>query len=91
MSLIAERSAECTVALAYDRELPGEDQNAKNCQKELLDRYTQAGYYPYRLNSVPGYAHGLLMGENDIYVQFCKSLKQLLDPEAVIAPGKYGI
>ena len=85
LTMITERSLACIVSITYDRHLPGEDEKAAACYYELLRRLSAAGFYCYRmtsqssagLKSSPGY-DGLL-----------RSLKRNLDPNQILAPGRY--
>ena len=85
LTMITERSLACVVSITYDRHLPGEDEKASACYHELLRRLSAAGFYCYRmtsqssagLKSSPGY-DGVL-----------RSLKRSLDPNQILAPGRY--
>lgn len=83
---LSDRSAELLAAIVYDRDLPGADERAVACHDELLRRCCELGYVPYRLshlsmNALPAPAddHGTLM----------ERLKTALDPNDVLAPGRY--
>jgi 4-cresol dehydrogenase (hydroxylating) len=85
LTMITERSLACVVSITYDRHVPGEDEKASACYYELLRRLSAAGFYCYRmtcqssagLKSSPGY-DGVL-----------RSLKRSLDPNQILAPGRY--
>jgi 4-cresol dehydrogenase (hydroxylating) len=85
LTMITERSLACVISITYDRHLPGEDEKASACYRELLRRLSDAGFYCYRmtsqssagLQSSPGY-DGVL-----------RSLKRSLDPNHILAPGRY--
>src|ERR1035438_6901138 len=85
LTMITERSLACVISITYDRHLPGEDEKASACYYELLGRLSAAGFYCYRmtsqssagLKSSPGY-DGVL-----------RSLKRSLDPNHILAPGRY--
>ncbi|MFM7368359.1 MAG: hypothetical protein ACKO2Z_11325, partial [Sphaerospermopsis kisseleviana] len=62
------------------------DTQAMDCHDQLLEWLLAAGYIPDRLgiqsmNSLPP--------TQDDYAQFMSSLKQNLDPENILAPGRY--
>lgn len=70
----------------FDREVAGEDEKAMSCHDELLQMLTQAGHIPYRLgiqsmNSLPP--------AQDDSGFFLRTLKQALDPNDILAPGRY--
>jgi 4-cresol dehydrogenase (hydroxylating) len=85
LTMITERSLACVISITYDRHVPGEDEKASACYRELLRRLSAAGFYCYRmtsqssagLQSSPGY-DGVL-----------RSLKRSLDPNHILAPGRY--
>jgi 4-cresol dehydrogenase (hydroxylating) len=85
LTMIAERSVACVISIAYDREVPGEDGNAMACYEELSHRLTSRGYYPYRLGIQ---SMGLLNSDRS-RSEFLTSLKKSLDPNNVLAPGRY--
>ena len=85
LTMIAERSVACVISIAYDREVPGEDGKAMACYEELSQRLTSRGYYPYRL----GIQSMSLLDSNRSRSEFLTSLKKSLDPNNVLAPGRY--
>ena len=85
VSMATERSLTCVIAISFDRSVPGEDQRALGCHTELTEQLVALGYPPYRLNvrsmgaveTCPTYAG--VMG----------NIKAVLDPNGVLAPGRY--
>ncbi len=75
-------------AIYYDREVPGEDEKALACHDEMLGRLIEREYIPYRLGiqSVK-----LLPEPKDDYGKLLGTLKKALDPNNVLAPGRYGL
>ncbi|MFV1974516.1 MAG: FAD-binding oxidoreductase [Candidatus Scalindua sp.] len=72
--------------IIYDRENHDEDQNAMDCYHHLLQDMSEKGFIPYRLgiqsmNSEFPY--------KDKSGTFFKTLKKALDPENILAPGRY--
>ncbi len=72
--------------LVYDRDVPGADDEAMRCHDALLAKLAAAGYPPYRLGvqsmdtlPPPRDDHGALM----------ERLKRALDPNDILAPGRY--
>jgi 4-cresol dehydrogenase (hydroxylating) len=83
---ISERNIIIVASLLFDRDAVGEDARALECHDTLLHRLTVAGYIPYRLgissmNSLPE--------PLDDYCAFLKVLKTALDPNDILAPGRY--
>jgi 4-cresol dehydrogenase (hydroxylating) flavoprotein subunit len=85
LTMIAERSVACVISIAYDREVPGEDGKAMACYEELVQRLASRGYYPYRL----GIQSMGLLDSNRSRTEFLNTLKKSLDPNNVLAPGRY--
>ncbi len=80
------RSVRVVSGLVYDREVPGMDERAERCHRALRDGLYRRGHYPYRLGigdmgSLPAY--------RDASREVLRSLKELLDPEGILAPGRY--
>jgi 4-cresol dehydrogenase (hydroxylating) len=70
----------------YDRDVAGEDQRAMECHDKMLQVLIQEGYIPYRLgiqsmNSLPP--------SQDDYGKLISTLKRGLDPNNILAPGRY--
>jgi 4-cresol dehydrogenase (hydroxylating) len=87
MTLITERALTCVISISYDRDVPGEDERAMRCYRELLPALNAAGYYSYRL----GIQSSDEMHGDSSYTTLLRTLKDALDPNDIIAPGRYGI
>lgn len=87
MTLVTERALTCVVSICYDREVPGEDERAMHCYRELLRELNACGYHSYRL----GIQSAEEMRTDDDYAAVLGGLKQFFDPNGVLAPGRYGI
>ena len=85
LTLMTERTVGCVVSIIYDRDVEGEDECARLCHEELLDRLARRGYYPYRL----GIQSMDVMRHTGPLGQFLSSLKNHLDPQHILAPGRY--
>jgi 4-cresol dehydrogenase (hydroxylating) flavoprotein subunit len=86
MTSLSSRSVRLFIAIMYDRQVPGADAQAMACHDQLLEFLLQAGYIPDRLgiqsmNSLPP--------AQDDYAKFMSSLKQNIDPQNILAPGRY--
>ena len=86
ITLLTPRAMDCVLGIAYDRDVPGEDQRALDCHAALLERFAEAGYYPYRLSLA---SMGRLPPPQPGYAAFRQALKQALDPAGILAPGRY--
>ncbi|MEM9156827.1 MAG: FAD-dependent oxidoreductase [Cyanobacteria bacterium P01_F01_bin.33] len=85
ITLLTERCLGCVTTIAYDRDIPGEDERAMTCYKTLLDRFAAAGYYPYRL----GIQSMGALDRSESYRDLLRSLKSTFDPNNILAPGRY--
>jgi 4-cresol dehydrogenase (hydroxylating) len=85
LSLANERSSICVTTISYDRDVAGEDQRAMACYTALTEALIDAGYPPYRLNvRSMQYAAG-----EPGYAEVIERLKHALDPNGILAPGRY--
>jgi 4-cresol dehydrogenase (hydroxylating) len=74
------------IAILFDREIDGEDARALNCHDALLEALQERGYLPYRLGILS--MHGLPpVSEDELALRL--SLKRALDPNFILAPGRY--
>ncbi len=72
--------------LLYDRDVPGADEEAMRCHDAILARLSAAGYPPYRLGVQ---AMDTLPAPRDDHGALMERLKRALDPNDVLAPGRY--
>jgi 4-cresol dehydrogenase (hydroxylating) flavoprotein subunit len=80
------RSIKMFIAIMYDRNEPQADRQAMECHDRLLQLLLDRGYIPYRLgiqsmNSLPT--------AQDDYEKLICTLKSGLDPNNILAPGRY--
>jgi 4-cresol dehydrogenase (hydroxylating) len=85
ISLATERSLTSIITINYDRSVPGEDQRALGCYNELIEQLLALGYPPYRLN-VGSMAY---VDNSPTYAGLLGDLKAALDPNGILAPGRY--
>lgn len=81
-----DRCIDITACIHYDRDVDGEDERASACYHELLQKLMDVGYYPYRLG-VQG--QGEVAPPSDDYGKLISTLKRALDPNDILAPGRY--
>jgi 4-cresol dehydrogenase (hydroxylating) len=85
LTMITDRTLACIISIGYDRHLRGEDQRAEACYQALLGALADQGYYSYRL-SVQAMSK---MESASAYDAFLSALKRSIDPNGVLAPGRY--
>lgn len=85
LSLINGRAVACVISICYDRDVAGEDDKAMRCYRQLAQNVHSLGYYSYRL----GIQSMEEMGESASYANVLRKLKSALDPEGILAPGRY--
>jgi len=85
-SCATDRSLIITIGIVYDREIPGEDQQALSCHNTLLEKLNEAGYIPYRL-AIDSMEK--LPQPQDDYGKLLHQLKKALDPNDILSPGRY--
>jgi 4-cresol dehydrogenase (hydroxylating) len=86
MSCISGRSLHAFAAIVFDREAAGADERAMACHAALSDALAAAGYMPYRLGIQ---AMNSLPQPVEDYGKLIAKLKHALDPEDILAPGRY--
>ncbi len=70
----------------YDRDVPGEDARALACHDRLIHGLIDRGYLPYRLGIQSMDALPPAVDHTD---QFLGRLKSAIDPNGILAPGRY--
>lgn len=86
LSAITERTIHIVTVILYDREEPGEDGRAAACHDDVVSKLAAEGYLPYRLgvNSMQS-----LPPARDDFDKLIRSLRETLDPNNILAPGRY--
>ena len=85
LTLLTPRTVSCIISISYDRDTAGEDDRAHDCHREIMRLCSKGGYYPYRL-SISGSEE---LPENANYSDLMSKLKRTLDPNGILAPGRY--
>ena len=80
----SDRAFDCTTLVAFDRTIPGEDERARVCYRELVHTFAERGLFPYRMP----------LGFEDALDPYrgpgvSLRLKQALDPMGIFAGGRY--
>jgi 4-cresol dehydrogenase (hydroxylating) flavoprotein subunit len=84
--LLTERSLVAIFNIAFDQSQPGEARQASDCYEAILKAMMDNGYIIYRsgLQGMPKLAQ-----EGDVFWEVARQLKETLDPQDIIAPGRY--
>lgn len=86
LQLVSARQIDIIISISYDRDILGEDEKAKKCHDHLLEELCQQGLYPYRLGNQ---SQHLMPDTDDATHQFIHTLKKAVDPNLIMAPGRY--
>jgi 4-cresol dehydrogenase (hydroxylating) len=85
-SMINERSLGAVLTIAYDQDDPAEVQRAHQCYRTLFDTFVAGGFLPYRVGHQ---SMGALDPHGDSFWRTVRTLKEALDPDGILAPGRY--
>lgn len=83
---ITQRTLDITGGICYDRDVKGEDDKAMRCHDELMEAMVKKGYSPYRLGIQ---SMDFIRLKNSGSLKLNQQFKQLLDPNNILAPGRY--
>ena len=88
VNLMDTKAMEGVVSLAFDRRDAERTKKAHECIQAMESRYVEQGYPPYRvgINSM-----NQIVNEHDPFWQTVRDLKKVLDPNNIIAPGRYNL
>lgn len=86
---IGSRELHHIVALLYDKSDPAEEKRADACYKELVASFGERGWASYRTGVHAMDIVAAQYGETNRKIN--ATIKQALDPNHIIAPGKSGI
>ncbi|WP_426197472.1 FAD-binding oxidoreductase [Massilia sp. DWR3-1-1] len=86
ISLINERALCAVLTVAFDRDNAGEAARARACHRAVFDAVMAAGYLPYRVGIE---SMAALDAGGDVFWQVSARIKAALDPQGLIAPGRY--
>jgi hypothetical protein len=83
---VNDRCFDAPLAIVFDKNNPEEVINAKKCYDELWNESLKLGLMPYRL---PVDEHHRVTQSGTPFWDIAKKIKDALDPNNVIAPGRY--
>lgn len=89
LTMLSERALCCTIGIGYERSL--EKARAEKCYEEIVEMMVQHGYIPYRHGINTRQFEEKLFSEADPLLNLCRKIKDAVDPNHILSPGKYGI
>ncbi len=87
--IVGMRDMHHIVDVLYDKTNPEQEKAAYKCFDELLTVFSEQGYGTYRVNTA--FMDKVAETYGPVQRSVHKTLKQALDPNGIIAPGKSGI
>lgn len=80
------------VNMVYDRGDPVERENAYKCMRAMVDDAAKEGYGEYRTHLLlADQVAGTYSWNNHALMRFHEEIKDTLDPNGILAPGRSGI
>lgn len=88
LNLLDDRSIEAVIGLAFDRRDAARAGAALACIRRAEQFYLDAGCPPYRVGIA---SMDAVVQPDDPFWQTVRDLKQSLDPDGILAPGRYNL
>lgn len=85
-TMLSERAMVAVTNLAFDLRDAEAADRAHRCYPALCEALASSGYYPYRVGPL---GYDKVYDASDPYWQMNASIKQALDPKAIMSPGRY--
>jgi 4-cresol dehydrogenase (hydroxylating) len=85
-TLLTERAMVCVSNIAFDRRDAADCSRASKCHEELMQTLVSHGYIPYRAGPA---SFGYLASASSPFWRLTSRLKEALDPNGIISPGRY--
>ena len=88
LTVLSEYCLDITVPLLFDKRDPRSAKAAADCYMSLLEEGRKRGWLPYRLH-----AQGMpfLDREPSLFWEVARRAKKALDPDGIVAPGRYSL
>lgn len=87
LTTVSERCFDSTVPLLFNRQDSEETQRAQACYKTLLRQGQKLGFFPYRLGI--DQMNEVTNDTSSTSWQLVEKIKQALDPNGILSPGRY--
>lgn len=88
LNIVNTKAMLCVLNLVFDRRNAEQVQNAHRCVDTLFETWASQGIYPYRLGVQSMWQ---FVDANDPFWQVVRALKDIFDPNRIIAPGRYNL
>ena len=86
LTSLSDRCFDSSVPLLFDRGDANQTERAQLCYRALLEAGRREGFLPYRIS---GHAMDWITGSDAPFSQLISALKTAIDPDGIIAPGRY--
>ena len=88
LTSLSDRCFDSSVPLLFDGRSAADKERARRCYDMLFDEGRQLGLVPYRMGSQSFHK---LDAADDPALDLARRVKQLLDPDGIISPGRYNL
>lgn len=88
LNMLDDRCLEIVLSLAFRRDRSEEMERAHHCLARLEDQFMARGWPPYRVGLQ---SLGRMVRAGDPFWETARTIKRALDPNGVIAPGRYSL
>lgn len=86
LSTVTNRCFDCNLPILYDKDDPEQTVKAGECYEDVFERCMRAGFIPYRVGVQ---SMQTLVSSGSEFWNTVEKIKGALDPNGVIAPGRY--
>ena len=88
LNIVNTKTLLCVLNLVFQRSDAHRARDAHRCVDSLFEEWARRGIYPYRLGIQ---SMDQFVRAEDIFWQIVRKLKHVLDPNEIIAPGRYNM
>ena len=88
LNMVGRKVIEFVIAIPFDKREAASRERAHACLREMYDAFMARGYYPYRVGIE---SMGRVVDPKDPYWHTVRALKRVMDPNGIIAPGRYSL
>ena len=88
LTSVSERCFDSSVPLLFDPASPRQLEDARRCYRALLEKGSSMGFVPYRFG-LPGFEW--VAERAPAALRLADRIKAALDPQRIIAPGRYSL